>query len=268
MQGCCKDLRVDLGGPRFLTDKFHLGIRSRLEDGRSNPEYHKARMALLKDQRVCTRHPNIRAVEGKTLCRECLHRSLEVAREIVSRGMCRSHPARMSTAGRTYCQECLMRRKQRSEMISKSGMCSRHPFQKAAAGNLVCQTCIDDAENRLRKARLSGTCRIHPRRKAVVNNLCRECYEAALGRNSNRYRNLSFDAVFGSWFEASARHHITPNAIAFIPITLHRSIPHSFLRNRNMDLINKATVEFYNTKDPLVAKEIMEHLRSYVGLFL
>ncbi len=34
-----------------------------------------------------------------------------------------------------------------------------------------------------------------------------------------------------------------------------------------MDLINKATVEFYYSKDPLVASEIMEHLRSYMGPF-
>lgn len=224
-------------------------------------------MALLRDQGVCTSHPNKRAVEGKTLCRECLQTSLEVAREIVSYGMCRNHPARMAAARKTYCQECLMRRKQRREMISQSGMCSRHPSQKAGAGKLVCQTCIDDAENRLKKARLSGACRIHPRRKAVVNSLCRACYEAALGRNSNRYRNLSFDVVFGSWFEASTRHHVTSNAIAYIPLTLHRSIPHSLRRNRNMDLINKSTVEYYKTKEPSVAREIMDYLGPYVGPF-
>lgn len=176
--------------------KFHLGIRSRLEDGRGNPEYHKARIALLKDRGVCTSHPTTPAVEGKPLCRECLQHSFKLAREIVSRGMCRSHPAKASVGGRTYCQECLVRRKQRREMFSRNGMCSRHPSQKAAAGKLVCQRCIEDAKNRLRKARLSGTCRIHPGRKAVVNILCRECYEAALGRNSNRSRNLSFDLVF------------------------------------------------------------------------
>jgi hypothetical protein len=76
---------------------------------------------------------------------------------------------------------------------------------------------------------------------------------------------LSFDVIFGNWFDNSERHHLTREAIAFIPTTLHRSIPHSLLKHRSMDSINNATIGYYRTKDPAVANEIMGYLRLRGG---
>lgn len=243
-------------------NRWGLGIPSRLPGGKRNLEYLHARFLLMKARGVCVAHPGRAAVREKTLCQECLDTSREAARRIVRSGMCRSHPARMSAPGKTYCQECLLGRKRKRELAIQNGMCPRHPSESALEGKVVCRQCLNDAVDRIGRARQSGVCRIHPRRKAVVNTLCRECYEAALGRTSYRYRSLSSEVVFGRWFDDCARHHLTREAIAFIPSTLHRSIPHSLLKDRNMDVINKAVIEYYRNEDHVVASQIIHYLSS------
>lgn len=56
--------------------------------------------------------------------------------------------------------------------------------------------------------------------------------------------------ILGRWFPGAELHHITAETVVYIPKALHQSIRHSLTRNRNMDEINVAAMEFYERGGP------------------
>lgn len=65
-------------------------------------------------------------------------------------------------------------------------------------------------------------------------------------RDSKRYRNLGFNPL-NVYFKGSDGHHIGKECVVYIPQELHRGIRHSLLKNRNMEAINAAALDYLFT---------------------
>lgn len=46
------------------------------------------------------------------------------------------------------------------------------------------------------------------------------------------------------WFHNCAGHHITPSIIIFIPVHIHRSVPHNMMTGSGMDKMNSIAIDF------------------------
>jgi len=57
-------------------------------------------------------------------------------------------------------------------------------------------------------------------------------------------RNLDFIPINEKTDEANSYHHIDKKFVMFLPRELHKSIPHSVKRNKNMELINNIAFEY------------------------
>jgi hypothetical protein len=55
--------------------------------------------------------------------------------------------------------------------------------------------------------------------------------------NNKRNRNLGF-ILLSDWQEGYVAHHLDKNYVIYMPEGEHKSVPHSVLRNLNMDIIN------------------------------
>jgi hypothetical protein len=49
------------------------------------------------------------------------------------------------------------------------------------------------------------------------------------------------------WSEGLVGHHINKNMVIYIPITLHRSVKHSVVKNQNMKEINRKVIEWFES---------------------
>jgi len=55
--------------------------------------------------------------------------------------------------------------------------------------------------------------------------------------------------ILNQWFEGSEYHHLGNGWCVWIPKPLHRSIPHSLTKNRNMVAINQASFQWLIEKE-------------------
>lgn len=58
-------------------------------------------------------------------------------------------------------------------------------------------------------------------------------------------RKLKQRYIINKHFPNSNKHHIDRDTIIFIPIELHRSIPHNIWDGKNMDTINDLALEWF-----------------------
>jgi hypothetical protein len=67
-------------------------------------------------------------------------------------------------------------------------------------------------------------------------------------KHTSRWRKLGF-VPLNEPFPDSRGHHIDTERVVYIPRELHESIPHSVLRNRNMERINEIAFKFIRIEE-------------------
>jgi hypothetical protein len=93
------------------------------------------------------------------------------------------------------------------------------------------------------------------REKAIERQKKRQkgYYQTLIGKEANSkhhasQRKLGFKPL-NKRFLGAEPHHIDKERVVYMPATIHQTIRHSLLRNRNMDAINKVAFEFLKSQE-------------------
>ena len=91
--------------------------------------------------------------------------------------------------------------------------------------------------------------------KDRILEVCRKYKQTPNGKkikrkcNANR-RELGYNPM-NEWFSGCEGHHLNKEDVIYIPSSLHRSVSHSVIRDRNMKEINDVAFEWLCTQESL-----------------
>ena len=128
---------------------------------------------------------------------------------------------------------------------------AEHPEQKKA------KQAKWDATHRKRKAELWKKWReTHPEGRKEYQKRYRK---TTRGKETNAISHAKYHAArkglgfipLNEYFEGAVKHHVDREHILYIPLEIHKSIPHSVRKNKNMNKINKRAFDYSSSRSDL-----------------